>query len=188
MALTRPNPEPNRYRSPAGFSLTEVMVAGAIGSIILAGVLTSYILCARYFYAISNYWDIHSDGRYAVERFSNDMRAVYSITSFATNGPLTVVIPTSFSLAGVPTATKSVTYTVSGGALRRTDSTVPGTDVIATNTYRVAFRLYDRVGSNTTVLSTAKGIQVELFLRKFTAGRAQTEDYLSARLDMRNTP
>ncbi len=179
---------PPRFPNSAGFTLTEAMVSTAIGTIIMAGVLTSYILCARYFHAISNYWDIHSDGRYAIERFAADMRAVSDVTTFSTNGPLVVTVPVNFAANGTVLSNKTVTYTFAGGALRRTDTGTGDSNLIATNIYSLTFRLYDRVGSNTTVVATAKAIQLELFLRKYVAGRAQTEDYLSARLDMRNKP
>jgi prepilin-type N-terminal cleavage/methylation domain-containing protein len=171
-----------------GYTLVEMLVASAVGTIILAGVLTTYILSVRGYQAITNYWMIHSDGRYAVDRFAADMRAVYSITSFATNGPLVVVIPLAFSSSGVPTATKTITYTYTSGKLLRTDSSTGTTAMLATNIYNLKFRMFNRNLSNETILANAKSIQLEVFLRKYTANRAQTEDYLSARLDMRNKP
>jgi hypothetical protein len=81
-----------------------------------------------------------------------------------------------------------VTYSYAGGALRRTDSTDNIPVLLATNIYACTFQLYDKVGALTTVRANAKAAQLDLWLRKYTAGRAQTEDYLSARLDMRNKP
>ena len=162
------------------------MVALAVGTIVMAGILSSYIMTSREFRALSNYWEIHTDGRYAIDRFSADMRGVSGINSFAPSGPVVVTIPVYFSSLGTVVSNKTVTYAVSGGALRRTDSGTGSSNVLATNILSATFRLYDRVGTNTTILANAKGISLELFLRKYTAGKAQTEDYLSARLDMRN--
>jgi prepilin-type N-terminal cleavage/methylation domain-containing protein len=170
----------------AGFTLVEVMITATIGTIILAGVLTAYIMAARGFRAVSNYWEIHTDGRNAIDRFASDMRGVSTVTSCVTNSSLVVKIPTSFSSSGSVLASKTVTYSYSNHALLRTDSSVGATDMLASNVYQVTFRLYDRVGNYTTVLSNAKAAQLELFLRKYTAGQAQTEDYLAARLTMRN--
>jgi Tfp pilus assembly protein PilW len=172
----------------AGFTLVEAAMGAAIGSIIMAGVLSTYIMTAREFRAISNYWEIHVDGRYAIDRFAADMRQVSDVTSFATNGPLAVTIPTGFNSSGVITSSVTVTYTYTSGALKRTLSSTGSTSVLATNVYNLRFALYDRVGSNTTVVANSKGISCEIFLRKYTAGQKQTEDYLSARLDMRNKP
>jgi Tfp pilus assembly protein PilW len=175
-------------RTNAGFTLVEAAMGAAIGSIIMAGVLSTYIMTAREFRAISNYWEIHVDGRYAIDRFAADMRQVSDIASFATNGPLVVTIPTGFNSSGVVTSSVTVTYTYSGGALKRTLSSSGSTSVLATNVYNLRFALFDRVGSNTTLVANSKGISCEIFLRKYTAGQKQTEDYLSARLDMRNKP
>jgi len=175
-----------RFSSRAGFTLVEVMVSAAIGAMILAAVLTSYILTARGFRAISNYWELHSDGRLAIDRFAADMRAVSDITSWSATGPLVVKIPLAFSSTGVATSTKTITYSYSNGALYRTDSSTGATSMLATNIYQLDLQLYDRLGSNTTVLAIAKGIRMELFLRKTLGSQQQTEDYLSARLNMRN--
>jgi len=172
----------------AGFTLVEMAMGAAIGSIVMAGVLSTYIMTAREFRAISNYWEIHVDGRYAIDRFAADMRQVSDVTSFATSGPLVVTIPTGFNSSGVVTSSVTVTYTYSAGALKRTISSPSSTSVLAANVYNLRFALYDRVGSNTTIVANSKGISCEIFLRKYTAGQKQTEDYLSARLDMRNKP
>jgi Tfp pilus assembly protein PilW len=166
----------------------EAAMGAAIGSIIMAGILSTYIMTAREFRAISNYWEIHIDGRYAVDRFAADMRQVSDVTSFATNGPLVVTIPTGFNSSGVVTSSVTVTYTYTASALKRTLSSPASTTVLSTNVYNLKFAMFDRVGSNTTILANSKGISVEIFLRKYTAGQKQTEDYLSARLDMRNKP
>lgn len=177
-----------RRQADGGFTLVEMMMAAVIGSIIMAAVLTTYIMCVRGFTAISNYWEIHTYGRYSIDKFAGDMRGVSGITSFATNGPVVVVIPMTFDSSGNVTSSKTVTYTYAAKALKRTDSTIGYAHTIATNVYSVSFKLFDRVGNVTTVTSNAKAIQLELFLRKSTGSQKQTEDYLSARLDMRNTP
>jgi Tfp pilus assembly protein PilW len=174
-------------RRADGFTLAEALMGVAIGSIIMAGVLSSYIMGVRQFRALANYWEIHSDGRYAVDRFTGDIRSVYDVTSYASNGPLVVKIP-YFNSGGVVTGSTTVTYSFTGGALKRTVSSPASTSVLATNVYDLKFFLYDRVGNPTTVLSTSKGVVIEIFLRKYTAGQKQSEDFLSARVNMRNKP
>ena len=163
------------------------MVAAAIGSLAMAGVVSSYMFAIKGFRAISHYVEIHRDGRRAVDRFSQDMRAVSSVTSFNASN-LVVRIPTAYNSSGNVISNKTVTYAMSSGALRRTDSSTGLTKTLATNIYQLTFRLFDKLGTNTTVLSSAKGIQVDIKLRKYVIGSVQSEDYLSARLDMRNIP
>jgi Tfp pilus assembly protein PilW len=175
-------------RNTGGYTLAEMMIGLAVGTFIMGAVMTTYVMGVRAFNAINNYWEIHTDGRYAVDCFAGDMRGVNRIASFATNGPVSVTIPVTFDNNGNCTSNKTVTYSYSAGYLRRADSSDGSSRNVAANIYNVKFSLYDRVGNLTTVTSTAKAIQLELFLRKYTVGRAQSEDYLSARLDMRNIP
>ena len=161
------------------------MIASAIGVIVMAGVLTTYLLCLKQFRAISNYAEIHHGGRKAVDIVSQDIRVVRGITSFATSN-MTVVIPTAFSSSGKITSYKLVTYSAQNGALWRTDSSTSNKVMLTTNVYSLSFKLYDRLGSNTAVISSAKGVQMDIKLRKTVMSQIQSEDYLAARLDMRN--
>ena len=177
-----------RLRDPHGMTLAELMVATAIGAITLAGVSTTYIISLRSFMAITNYNRIHADGRLAVTYFAKDMRAVSSITSFPNSSNITVTIPTAFNSSGTVTSSKSVSYMTSGGAFYRLDSSTGNTDMLATNINRLTFTLFDLLGnSNSVTLANAKGVQLDINLRTYVGSRIQTEDYLSARYDMRNT-
>ena len=174
-------------RDRRGQTLSEAMIAAAIGVIIMAGITTTYILSLRGFTAVANYNQIHADGRLAVSYFAKDMRSVTNITSFANPSNITVAIP-AFNGSGSVTNTKTVSYTMSAGALYRYDSSTGNTDQLATNINKLTFTLYDLAGNtNSVVPANAKGIQVDIKLRKTVGSQAQTEDYLSARYDMRNT-
>ena len=164
-------------------TLAEIMVATAIGSMILTGVATTYIMSLRGFAAMANYNQIHGDGRIAVNYFAKDMRAVTNILYFPNPSNITVVVPIGFSTSGAVTNSASITYSTSDGALYRYDSRTGNTDMLATNISLIAFTLYDLTGKLITngVASTAKGIQVDIHLRKTIGSQAQTEDYLSAR-------
>jgi Tfp pilus assembly protein PilW len=170
-------------------AIVEVMIAAAIGAMILIGVATTYIMSLRGFVAMANYNQIHGDGRIAVNYFAKDMRAVTNILSYPNASNITVVVPVGFSTSGAVTNSASIAYSTRAGALYRFDSRTGNTDMLATNINQLAFTLYDLTGKLITngVLSTAKGIQVDIHLRKTIGSQAQTEDYLSARFDMRNT-
>jgi hypothetical protein len=117
--------------------------------------------------------------------FARDMRGVNGVNYWsATN--LVVTIPTAAGPSGNVIASKTVTYVFKGGALYRTDSGTGKMDMMATNVYQLSFLLYDRLGSNTVLVGNAKGVQVDMRLRKYVAGMVQSEDHLSGRLNMRN--
>lgn len=164
------------------------MIATAIGAFILVGVMTTYILCLRSFAAISNYDKMHGDGRLAVTYFAKDMRAVSSITAFPNSSNITVSIPTAFNSSGGIISNKTVSYTTSGGGFYRLDSSNGNNDMLATNINQLTFTLYDLLGNgNNVTTNTAKGVQLDIHLRTSIGSRIQTEDYLSARYDMRNS-
>ncbi len=178
---------PHQHRAN-GFTLVETMVACAIGTVVLGGICSTYIIATRGFMAISNYRELHTDGRLAIDVLGRDLRAVSQVTSCNPSN-IVVIIPTAFSSSGNVISNKTLTYSLLGGALFRADSETAKTSRLVTNLYNQnLFTLYDKLGSNTTVTSVAKGIQIELKFRKNIVSQIQSEDFLSARLDMRNVP
>lgn len=177
-----------RLRDRRALTLAETMVATAIGAFTLVGAMTTYVVCLRSFAAISNYDRMHGDGRLAVTYFAKDMRAASAITSYPNSSNITVSIPTAFNSSGTVTASKTVSYTTSVGGLHRVDSSVGSSDLLATNINQLTFTLYDLLGnSNNVAIVNAKGVQLDIHLRTTLGSRIQTEDYLSARYNMRNT-
>jgi len=163
-------------------------MATAIGAFVLAGVSTTYIMSQRGLAAMANYGRIHSDARIAMEYFARDMRGVTNIISFANSSNITVSIATGFNATGAITNTATVTYSTSGGALSRYDSRTGATDTLASHITQLTFTLYDLAGNtNSVALSNAKGIQCDMKLGMSLGSWNQSEDYLSARYDMRNT-
>ena len=67
-------------------------------------------------------------------------------------------------------------------------ASLAGSRLLANNIYDLTFTPYDRALQTNNVLSVMKGIQVDIKLRKNVLSQFQSEDYLSARLDMRNKP
>jgi prepilin-type N-terminal cleavage/methylation domain-containing protein len=175
-------------RQPHGFTLVEMMMGLAIATMVLVGILATYILAVKGLTAVSNYAEIHSGGRRSADTIAKDMRGVSSISSFPNPSNIVVVIPTSFSSSGVITGSKTITYSMSNGALYRTDSNTGFAKQLATNIYQLTFTLYDRNTNVTAQVSSAKGVQVDIKLRKTVISQIQSEDYLSARWDMRNIP
>ena len=177
-----------RLRGTQAQTLAETMVATAIGSFILIGVMTTYIVSLKGFTAIANYREIHAGGRLAVTYFAKDMRGVSSIASFPNSSNITVTVPTAFNSSGTVTSSKTVSYTTSNGCFYRYDSSTGSTDKLAGNISQLTFTLFDLLGSsNSVALANAKGVQLDIKLRKTVMNQVQSEDYLSARYDMRNS-
>jgi Tfp pilus assembly protein PilW len=174
-------------RNCAGFSIVEMMMVLSIGTFVLAGILSTYVFALKAFQAAANYHEIHQAGRNAVDLFAKDMRAASAITA-ASAANLTVTVPTAFSAQGTLTSSKSVSWTYSNGALYRYESDTGNTRMLASNVFACTFTLYDKVLNSNVVASIAKSAQLDVKLRKYVIGQSQTEDYLSARYDLRNKP
>jgi type II secretory pathway component PulJ len=95
-----------------GMSLVEVMVATAIGMMVLASVASLSLYGARSSLALNNYTDLDSKSRYALDVISRELRQATAVTDFQTTG-------TNSSLT-LTNATQGVTVTVTYNANQRT--------------------------------------------------------------------
>jgi len=86
-----------------GFSLVEVMVAAAISTFVLAGVLSAFLLVGRSGYAASNYSELAAQTRIGLEIFGEEARKASDIHW---NSPQSV----TFSVITSASATVLVTY------------------------------------------------------------------------------
>jgi prepilin-type N-terminal cleavage/methylation domain-containing protein len=117
---------PNRDRSRRGFTLVEVMVAATISSIILAGVISTFLLMGRTGMSLMNYTEIEAQARKALEMFSREVHNANNVTAKSPTS-VTITIPdksidpdgtlaNGTALAGAYT----VTYTFANNKLTRT--------------------------------------------------------------------
>jgi Tfp pilus assembly protein PilE len=177
-----------RPHSSQGLTLVELMVVLSCSAIILACVLTSYTFLIRGFAAVTNYTDIHQQASMTVNQFTKDMREVSSVGSF-TSSYLQVTIPTNFTSKGSIMGTKTVTYLYTNSALYRTDSLIGVQKLQATNCYSLTFTIYNKTNlviTTTNALNTAKGVQLDMSLRKYVGSQSNSEEFRSARICMRN--
>ena len=95
---------PNRSVSTDGRS--ERLRSGlAIGGILVTGILSTYVYATKGYFAVSNYRQIHANGRKAIDYFARDIRGVSTISTLSTNSStktLAVVIPIAFNSSGTP--------------------------------------------------------------------------------------
>lgn len=174
-------------RKVTAFTLIEVIIATAIGTIIIAGVMTAFIFLTKSFNAFSNYASMHADGRLATDRLSTDLQSAYDISSFNASN-LVLAIPTAFDSKGTVISNKTVSYSTINSAFYRNDSSLGVNELLASNIVQVTFSLFDHAGNTTAVLANAKGVQIDMQLRKSVVGLTESEDYVAARINMRNKP
>lgn len=63
----------------AAFTLTEVMISAALSTVVLAGVLSAFLLMGRSGYAASSYSELQSQTRRALDIFGEDTRKAADI-------------------------------------------------------------------------------------------------------------
>ncbi len=172
-------------RQRAGFTLVEVLVAAAIGALVLTAIMSTYIFSARSFAHVSNYTEMHGDTRRILDLMGRDVRASSAVTTaLSTNVALRV--PTAFSNGSV-VSNKTVSYWIQNGMVyRREVNTGTVTTMLATNVTSLTFSFYDSAGSATSATGSVKRIEAALNLRKRVLGKTNIVATTSARWEMRN--
>jgi prepilin-type N-terminal cleavage/methylation domain-containing protein len=89
-----PRTDPDRQQA---FTLTEVMISSVISSIILAAVLSTFLMIGRTSANASNYSDLEVQARTALEMFSREVRLANSVGSGYSATSVTLGIPDSSS-------------------------------------------------------------------------------------------
>src|SRR5215471_15745463 len=75
------NPRPRR----SAFTLPEVIVAVALGVLLLLGVMSFYLFSLTSFASMANYADLNAQSRAASDWITRDLRTATSVASLTTN-------------------------------------------------------------------------------------------------------
>jgi prepilin-type N-terminal cleavage/methylation domain-containing protein len=163
------------------FTLTEMMIAIAIGSIILGVTLTSSIALQKSFSAADNYFGAHMQQIRIVDYLARDVRRGFSVTSSLDKQTVTVKIPKYIIQAADSDATpstigtpRSPTLAISNGDYNINYGTT--TNQITTVEYKVSGSSIQRTedGVVTTIASSTdvlipETIDIELANTEYTS-------------------
>ena len=189
-------PSTNRgTKRSRGFTLLEVIIGGTMGSIILLGVLTAFLMLGRSGANAANYSVMEAQSRRALEELSQDLRMSSGIT-WNSSTSITLLVPDNYT-----TTSNRVTYAYDSSG--KTFYRMPG-DASATNTKTTlisnvstfAYSRYDRIDGvlDPAVISTAndnstKRVQLSMIVRTTTRTVATaSNNILSASFILRNKP
>ena len=173
----------------AGFTFVELMIAGTLGSIVMAGVLTTFLMMGRTGVRVANYSMMETETRRAFEQLGIDARMTSAFTSLPVSGTTT-----SITLQ-IPTSDASTWMYVTYGYANQQFFVVPGTDPTATagrrtlisNVTSLTFNRYDSGGTTTTSDAVTKHIQVSISVVRSGMGvAAATQVIRSTAFTMRN--
>lgn len=103
ISIPRTNSRPTPRRSCRGFTLTEVIIAATLSTVVLAGVLSAFLMIGRTGFVASNYSELEAQTRRGLEIFGNDVRKAADVRW---NSSQSVTL----SVATATNATTLVTY------------------------------------------------------------------------------
>ena len=180
-------------RKTSGFSLVEVMIAGTIGSMVIAGVLSTFLMLGRSGQRLYYYNGMETESRRTLEEFAQDVRmASDCVYNSSTSITLTVVDnyvansnQVTYTFGDVTTGgitIPSCFYRRPGNAASTATPTI-----LMRSITDCAFSRYDVLGNATTSDISTK--RVELSLRASVTRStlvASTDNIVSATYLLRN--
>lgn len=162
------------------FTLVEVLIAASISSLVLAGVMSTFLMLGRSGANVANYSVMEAQSRRALEEFSQDLRMASAVTwNSATS--ITLTVPNNYPGTG-----GKVTYAYDSGTSKTNPSAqsfyrLPGDhaadSALTTDTARAArtrliknvvnftFSRFDRINNPATLDTTTKRIQLSMTAR-----------------------
>jgi Tfp pilus assembly protein PilW len=182
---------PPARRSAAAFTLVEMLIGSTLGSIVLAGVLSSFLMVGRSSMTVANYSMAESELRRGIEEFSRDVRMARVIIWNSANS-ITLTVPDNY------TATSNeVTYAYdssTSGPTARSFYRVPGdSGSTATRTVFVhevssfSFARFNRLNNAATTDAETKRIRITMNVRRSAPTLVATNTSLvSATYTLRN--
>jgi prepilin-type N-terminal cleavage/methylation domain-containing protein len=182
----------SKARRARGFTLVEIMIGAVLGSMVLAAVLTTFLMLGRSGANASAYSVMESQSRRALEELSQDLRMASDVT-WNSSTSITLLVPDNYTSADT-THNNRVTYaydTATKEFYRRpgtTTSTSTRTNLIK-NVSTFSYSRYDRVDNPSTSNVTTKRIQLSMVVRTANVTVVgATNNILSASFILRNKP
>lgn len=170
----------------SGFTLVEVMVALTIGVMVLGIASGSLVFLARSSVAASNYQNMGTSGRKALEYFSSDARMTSDVLGIAVYSGSKRAYATVLQVykEGGGTETIRYTYDSSGGTFTRVSPS--GSTTLLSGVQRLFLTFYDINGNETDDLLAAKEVQLSAKMERKALTLDNTDEIISARFMMRN--
>jgi prepilin-type N-terminal cleavage/methylation domain-containing protein len=180
-------PSPRSRRR--GFTLAEIMIGAALGSMVLAGIMSTYLMLLRSGVSASNYSVMEAQARRAFEQLGIDARMSSALSSGGTTPvtSVTLTVPNNYTsnsnnVTYAYDSTNQWFYLVPGDG-----SVLTNRQILIRNVTGISFNRYDASGTATSTDTAAKHIQVSVTVQR-SAARVVTESetILSAAFTMRN--
>ena len=159
-----------RRRPCGGFTLTELIIGVSLSTIVMAGVLSAFLMLGRSGVNVSAYAASEAEIRRAVEEFSQDIRMASNV-AWNSSTSVTLTVPNNYT-----STSNLVTYaydsSTSGGTAgsfyrRAGDSTSTATPLILVrNISSFAYARYNRLDAAATNNTETKRLQISMNVRR----------------------
>src|SRR5687767_7995274 len=177
-----------------GFTLTELLIGSGIATIVMIGVLSTFLMIGRSGANIQNYSEMETHSRRALEELSQDVRMAKDI--FWTSAQsVTLVVKDNYLDAIDPTNKETVTYAYDATEKQFYRKAGPSSSaepkrILIRNVASCTFARFDRLNNTKKVTDvTTKRLQITLVIRsKSPTVKAATNNILSASYILRNKP
>ncbi len=163
----------------SGFSVMELMLAIAIGGILLAGAASTINLWARSSMSVGNYADMSGSCRRALDVFAMDVR-------MATDVSVSTASTFTFTAFDSGTSTVSVSYVFDDANDTVTRTYDGESRIILEDVDQFAFDYSDLNLATTNNPLSVKVVQIEAILQKQVLNLSNTDEIISARFMLRN--
>lgn len=160
-------PHRGRHR---GFTLPEVIIGASLGTIVLAGVLSAFLMLGRSGINVANYSMSESEIRRAMEDFAQDVRMANNV-NWNSETSITLTVPGNYT-----STSNQVTYAWDSATTGSTaqcfyrkpgnaSSTSPST-IYVRNVSSFYFRRFNRLDGAASTNAETKRIQITMNVRR----------------------
>lgn len=173
------------------FTLVEVMIAATLGTMVLAGVLTTFLMLGRSGTNIANYSMMEMQSRRALEELSQDLRMAQNVTWNSAQS-ITLRVPDTYTSLSNPVTYVSYTYAYDSATKEfyrkpGIGSATTTRTILIRSVASCSFARFDRSNASTTSPGATKRIQLTLEVqRKSQTVAKATNTILSASYILRN--
>lgn len=171
----------DRGRRLAGFSLTELIIGSSLSAMVLAGVLSAYLMLARSGLSASNYSMAEAEVRRAIETFSQDVRMANGI-EWTSDTSVTLILPTPNAYDALASPhTNRVTYAFGAGLFYKQPGASTATadrKVLVRNLSSFQFYRYNRLNGAATSNADTKLLRFSMNVQQTRATAVTTNTNL----------
>lgn len=148
--------------------MVEVMIAATLGTVIIAAVMSTFLMLGRSGANAANYSMMESQARRALEEFSQDVRMASAIT-WTSNTSITLTIPNNYTpTSGVVTYAYDSTNQIFYRTPKDSTSAAGTRTNLIRNVATFSYSRYDRIDNASTADTTTKRIQLSMTARTTT--------------------